>query len=96
MKARLMVRSKPAKGQHRLKIKAQKVGFEGGDFHVFVETDVGSDLFEEAGALQQKGDSAKGHFSRDLDPAGVSYVFADLYAKVDAKNPGPITELRPL
>jgi hypothetical protein len=65
MKARLKLRSKAAKGQHRLALKARKVPFGDSDFHVFLETDVASDVFEDVGPLEQKGSSAKGRYRRD-------------------------------
>ena len=78
MSLKLSLRSKADKGQERIELKAKKVPWDDGPFHVFVEDGVASDVFVDAGKLEQKGGSG-GHWKRDTKqgqalPAGAEFV----------------------
>jgi len=62
---RLAMRSKPDKGQHRLVVKVKKAPFADADVRLFVEDGVGSDSFQDAGAIDRKGSSSNGRYRRD-------------------------------
>ena len=78
MSFKLSLRSKEDKGQERIEIKAKKVPWDDGPFHVFVEDGVASGVFVDAGELDKKGGS-NGTWKRDTKqgqalPDGVDFV----------------------
>lgn len=78
MSFKLSLRSKEDKGQERIDLKAKKVPWDDGPFHVFVEDGVGSGVFVDAGKMDKKGGSG-GAWRRDMKqgqalPAGADFV----------------------
>jgi hypothetical protein len=98
MKASLKLRSKADKGQERIDLKAKKVPFEDdGPFHVFIEDAVGSDVFEDAGELEQTDDTV-GRYRRDTKqgqelPLGVGFVSELAGRALEVRDDGGVVYL---
>jgi len=78
MHGTLSLRGKDDKGQERIDLKAKKVPFDDGPFHVFVEEDVGAGTFVDSGKLDKTG-KHEGRWRRDTKkgqalPDGVFFV----------------------
>jgi hypothetical protein len=65
LKAKLKLRSKPSKGDERFDLMVKHLGFDdAAEFSLFVEDDVDSDVFADAGDMERIGSSAHGRYRR--------------------------------
>jgi hypothetical protein len=96
MHGTLSLRGKDDKGQERIDLKAKKVPFDDGPFHVFVEEGVGLGTFVDSGKLE-KTDEHEGRWKRDTKkgqalPDGVFFVseLADRLIEVRRDSDGTV------